>query len=323
MQSRAPLSSLPLAAVRAFEAASRLGSLKAAAEELAVTPAAVSHQIKALEAYLGAVLFDRLYRSVRLTDAGERLAATTQQAFKEIGQTLIELKSDGLTAGPSTLSISAAASFAAMWLAPRIHLFQALHPAIELRLAADNMVVDLARDVSVDVVLRYGPGPYGEELEAERLWPSGEVFPVCAPSLAASGTLDCPGALVHHVLLRTVPPAGAGVVGRPDWLAWFAAAGMTGAVATRVAERGPLFGSTQLALEAAMAGRGVALAPAVLVQDALRAGRLAKPFAISIPDPFFYWIVCRKDRVEETRIGAFHRWITLEARKTNSSLRSE
>ncbi|MGY0798545.1 LysR substrate-binding domain-containing protein [Lysobacter sp. A286] len=322
MQPRAPLSSLPLAAIRAFEAASRLGSLKAAAEELAVTPAAVSHQIKALEAYLGAVLFDRLYRAVRLTSAGERLAATTQQAFKDIGRTLMELKSDGLAAGPSTLSISAVPSFAAMWLAPRLHLFQALHPAIELRLAADNMIVDLARDVSVDVVLRYGPGSYSDELEVERLWPSGEVFPVCAPSLAASGALDCPEDLVLHALLRTVPPEGTGIAGRPDWLAWFAAAGMTGTVATRAAERGPLFDSTQLALEAAMAGRGIALAPAVLVQDALRSGRLTTPFAISIPDPFFYWIGRRKDRVKEARIGAFHRWIALEAGKTNTSLRS-
>src|SRR4249919_3242333 len=117
MSPRTPLSNMPLAAVRAFEATSRLGSLKAAAEELAVTPAAVSHQIKTLEAHLGTNLFDRLYRSVRLTSAGERLAATTQRAFKEIGRTLDELKSDGLTAGPSTLSISATSSFAAMWLA--------------------------------------------------------------------------------------------------------------------------------------------------------------------------------------------------------------
>ncbi|WP_430537905.1 LysR substrate-binding domain-containing protein [Agrilutibacter niabensis] len=276
-------------------------------------------QIKALEAYLGANLFDRLYRSVRLTSAGERLAAATQQAYKEIGRTLDELKSDGLTAGPSTLSISATSSFAAMWLASRIHLFQALHPEIELRLAAENAVVDLAHDVSVDIALRYGPGPYSEALEAEKLWPSGDVFPVCAPSLAASGNLG-PGALVHHALLRTAPPVGADIAGRPDWLAWLAAARMTGVVATRVLERGPLFDSTQLAIEAAMAGRGVALAPAVLVQDAIRAGRLAKPFAISIPDPFSYWIVCRKDRMKEAPIGAFHRWIALEAKRTNAEL---
>lgn len=98
---------------------------------------------------------------------------------------------------------------------------------------------------------------------------------------------------------------------------------MTGAVAIHLLERGPLFDSTQLAIEAAMAGRGVALAPAVLVQDAIRAGRLAKPFEISIQDPLFYWIVCRKDRMKEARIGAFHRWITLEAKKANSSLRSQ
>jgi len=207
-----------------------------------------------------------------------------------------------------------------MWLAPRIHLFQALHPAIELRLAADSAVVDLAHDVSVDIALRYGPGPYSEALDAEKLWPSGDVFPVCAPSLATSGNIDDPEALVHHTLLRTAPPVGADIAGRPDWLAWLAAAGMTGAVAKRLLERGPLFDSTQLAIEAAMAGRGVALAPAILVQDAIRAGRLAKPFAISIPDPYAYWIVCRKDRMKEARIGAFHRWIALEAKKANAEL---
>lgn len=320
MKPRAPLPNLPLAAIRAFEAASRLGSLKAAAEEISVTPAAISHQIKALEAYLGANLFDRLYRSVRLTSAGERLAATTQRAFKDIGRTLDELKLDGLSAGPATLSISAAASFAAMWLAPRLHLFQALHPAIEIRLAADSTVVDLARDASIDIALRYGPGPYGDALDAARLWPSGEVFPVCAPSLLASGGLDAPQALARHALLRTAPPLGAGLAGRPDWPAWLTAAGMTGAEANRLLERGPLFDSTQLAIEAAMAGRGVALAPAVLVQDAVRSGRLAKPFALGIPDPYSYWIVCRKDRLQEARIGAFHDWIAGEAETAGAEL---
>ncbi len=306
------LSSFPLNALRAFEAASRLGSFKAAANELAVTPAAISHQVGALEQHLGAALFDRLHRSLRLTDAGAQLAATVQQAFANIRNTLAELSADGLVAGPTTLCVSAAPSFATKWLAPRLHRFQETHPHIEFRLLADNALVDLARDLRVDVALRYGAEPREDNLHAEALWRSGEIFPVCAPSAPAANLSD-PSALLEQTLLRTAAPSGPSGSGRIDWAAWFAAAGVSDSIAIRAAARGPLFGNTQLALEAAIGGQGVALAPALLVEDDVRTGRLIKPFDLAVTDPFSYWLIYRRDRADEARIRTFADWLRREA----------
>jgi len=151
--------SLPLPAVRAFEAAARLGGMKAAAAELGVTPAAVSHQIKALERYLGAALFERRHRAVAPTAAGLRLAAAARNAFDGLRGALDALSDAGLIAGPATLTISAAPSLAAKWLAPRLHRFQAARPDIALRLSSDEALDDPGGDRRIDVALRYGPGP--------------------------------------------------------------------------------------------------------------------------------------------------------------------
>ena len=312
------LSSFPLGALRAFEAAARLGSFKAAAAELAITPAAISHQVKALEAHLGALLFTRLHRSLRLTEAGERLAATLGEAFLSIRQVLTELTSDGLSSTRSTLVVSAGPTFASKWLAPRLHRFHDLHPRIELRLLADPALADLAHDPGVDVAVRYGAGGYDAQLHAEPLWPEGRIVPVCAPSLAA-GLTDDPATLLDHMLLRTALPAPPAGMPRPDWTAWLVAAGMTAAAAAGAGERGLLFNNTQLALEATLTGRGIALAPAVLVEDDLRNGRLAAPYSITLDDPYRYWLLCRLDRIDETRIRAFASWIRNEARRAQPS----
>src|SRR5438309_1603493 len=139
---RSRLRSLPIGTLRAFEAASRLGSFKAGAAELGVTPAAVSHQIKSLEDALGLSLFERLHRSLRLTAAGKQLAAAAQEAFRLLERTLSSLSDQGKLGGPATLNVSAAPSIAAKWLAPRLHLFHGLHPHIDLRLQGDDRRID-------------------------------------------------------------------------------------------------------------------------------------------------------------------------------------
>jgi LysR family transcriptional regulator, glycine cleavage system transcriptional activator len=318
------LSSLPLGALRAFDAAARSGSFKAAAAELAVTPAAISHQVKTLEGRLGANLFERLNRSLRLTPAGARLASITADSFGRLEQGLRNLESAGLLSGPSTLSISAAPSFAARWLVPRLHRFQTAHPNIDLRLQAGDPLVDLANSADVDVALRYGTGAYGNEVTAERLWSQGSIIAVCAPSLAQSGKLREPADVLQHPLLRTAVPAtpqqpGREPVGIADWAAWLYTAGVVGAESARAVKHGPLFGTSQLALESALAGRGLALVPRILVVDDLAAGRLVTPIQAAIADPYAYWLAYATSRAQEPRIRAFIHWIRDEAHATEGT----
>ncbi|WP_028969389.1 LysR substrate-binding domain-containing protein [Sphingomonas sp. URHD0057] len=310
--SRSRLNSLPIGALRAFEAASRLGSFKAAATELAVTPAAVSHQIKSLEAALALSLFERLHRSLRLTPAGEQLARAAHEAFRTLERSLSSLADQGKLGGPASLSVSAATSIAAKWLAPRLHRFHTLHPHIDLRLQGEDRRVDLAREPGTDVALRYGPEPDDHGVEVIQLWAPGKIVMVCAPAIVERGELRDPADVLRFSLLRTAQPtpraAGGELFRRLNWATWLNAAGLGDD-----APLGPHFGSTQLTVEAAMAGQGLALTPEILVIDDLHSGRLAQPFDISIPDAFSYWLLCRRDRSQEARIRAFRNWVLSEA----------
>lgn len=308
------LESFPWTSLRAFEAASRLGSFKAAARELSVTPAAISHQVKRLETHLGLALFERLHRSLQLTPAGLQLAAETQDAFGRLRHMVANLR-DGTATGSQTLTVSAVPSLATKWLAPRLHAFQAAYPRITLRIVADETLVDLRRDRLVDIALRYGPGPYGDPVHAERLWEQGELIAVCAPDVATDRSLRTPGGLARHMLIRTAAPASAkrGQSLHSDWRAWLTAAGIQIDGALQKALSGPLFSASQLAIEAAAAGKGIALAPAVLVDRDIASGRLKQLFQVSVPDSNAYWIVCRVDRLEEARIRTFMKWIRAQA----------
>jgi LysR family glycine cleavage system transcriptional activator len=320
MRGQRDLSQLPWTSLRAFEAASRLGSFKDAARELSVTPTAISHQIKRLETHLGLAVFERLHRSLQLTPAGEILAAEAQDAFLRLGRTLDRLRLEGKVAGPDILTVSVVPSFATKWLAPRLHEFQAAYPRIGLRIVADETLVDLRRDRIVDVALRYGPGPYGKELYARRLWPKGEIIAVCAPALAKQPALRSPAGLARHMLIRTAAPASRSQTRRnrpgSEWPAWFAAAGVTVDGAIRKALEGPIFSASQLAIEAAVAGRGIALAPKLLAEGDIASGRLVRLFSTSIADPNAYWVLCRADRAREGRIRIFIKWIGEQAAKS-------
>jgi LysR family transcriptional regulator, glycine cleavage system transcriptional activator len=310
---RSRLSTLPWTALRTFEAASRLGSFKAAASALAVTPAAISHQVKLLETFLGLRLFERLHRALRLTPAGAVLAREAQRAFAGLEQTIDALMADSL-APAARLTVSVVPSFAAKWLAPRLQRFHAAHPHIDLRIISTEELVDFRHDGAIDVALRYGPGGYGVDADATRLWPSGLIVAVCSAMLAHKAGLRAPADLARVTLIRTgAPGAAAGGAARPGWPDWFAAAGVATGLWARKALRGPLFGTTLLAVEAAAAGQGVALAPIILVADDLAAGRLVRPFEIGCVDINHFWLLSHRDRRQEPRIRAFADWIRREA----------
>lgn len=291
---------IPHAALRAFEAASRLGSFKAAAAELGVTPAAISHQVKALEEHLGVSLFERLNRALRLLPAGIALGEAAQRAFRDLDRAVEQARQTGTDR--AALSVSVVPSLAAKWLVPRLHRFQDRHPDIELRLVSTEAVVDLARDPGVDLALRYGPGPY-PGLHAELL-ARARLTPVCSPALLeGASALRRPEDLARHQLLRDGLPHEAG------WQTWLTAAG----VADRVEPgRGLRFSNSHLALDAAAAGRGVALVPDLLIEDDLRTGRLVRPFALSVPSASAYWLVARPDRAQVIKVRRFRAWLRAE-----------
>lgn len=325
MTDRRLLPTLPLGALRAFDAAARHGSFKAAALELSVTPAAVSHQIKALEQRLDTNLFDRLNRGLRLTPAGQRLAAVTSDSFTRLEAGLRELETSGHRRSSATLTISSAPSIAAKWLVPRLHRFQAAHPTIELRLQSGDALADVTSGSGIDVALRYGTGHYGTDVSETQLWLPGKIVVVCAPALLQGGSLRTPMDVLHYPLLRTALPArretGKQAVATElaGWPAWLAAAGISPATINPTTMRGPLFGSSHLAIDAAAAGRGLALAPRILVADEIAAGRLVEPFPIAVPDPFAYWLVHATRRAAEPSIWAFARWIMDEAQRTSGT----
>ncbi len=289
---------LPLTSLRVFEAAARHESFLRAAEELAITPGAVSRQIKALEADLAVRLFERFNRAVRLTETGERLAVGVRQGIARIEEAVEEVRNPR----QAVLAVTAMHSFAARWLVPRLHLFNERHPEIQVLVAASDTTVDLVRD-RYDVAIRFGRGPY-PGFAAKKLI-SLFMFPVCSPRLLEETPLDRPSDLAKVQLFADVNLAQA----EPDWGAWLALAG-----APEVNwRRGQLFSNIYLAIEAALAGRGVALAEGALVRDELAAGRLVKPFDIELPSTYSQWILTLPEKADRPDVRRFRNWLIAQA----------
>ncbi len=293
---------LPLNALRAFEAAARHLSFKDAADELAVTPAAVSQQIRALEDYLGVQLFHRTGREIRLTRrAGEALAVLTE-GFEALTEACAILQADG---DERELVVSVPPSLAAKWLVPRLGRLAERAPDLIVKIVATHELTDFRRE-EVDVAIRYGagdyPGLYVEELMRE------EVFPVCAPQL-----VEGPDAIRTPEDLRRVTlihdDSSIEDESCPSWAMWLKAAGV------EMEEGQPAlhFNQTALAIEAAAAGRGVALAKRVLAEADLKAGRLVRPFRESRPVDFAYYIVCPESHLERPKVRRFLDWLREEA----------
>ena len=287
----------PLTALRAFEAAGRHLSFTKAADELHVTQAAVSHQVKSLEEYLGLKLFRRLNRTLLLTDAGQLYLPPLTDAFEGIDRATHRLRRQ---LGRTRLTVSVLPSFAAGWLVPRLGRFRKRCPDVDLRIDPTAAITDFGRG-DVDLGIRYGRGSY-PGLRADRLMRE-EFFPVCSPRLLEGpAPLRDPADLVHHTLLHDEATV--------DWRTWLLAAGVE-----RVdAERGITVTDSSMLLRAAIAGQGVALARSVLAADEIASGRLVRPFDVDVPTEFAYYLAYPEESAGRPDVAAFREWILEEAR---------
>ncbi len=288
----------PLNALRAFEAAARHLSFTKAAHELSVTPAAVSQQVRALEAHLGVTLFRRRNRSLLLTDAAQACLPSIRDGFDRFAEGIDRLRS---AKSGGVLSVSVAPSFASKWLVPRLDRFSENHADIEVWVSSSMDLVDFVRD-DVDLAIRYGTGRY-PGVYVERLL-SEYVFPVCSPKLLeGEHPLRTPEDLCHYTLLHDDSPDDDDSC--PDWTMWLKAAG----VSCIDTGRGPRFNQSSLVLEAAASGRGVSLAKSALASGDIAEGRLVKPFETTVPIDFAYYILCSESKLALPKVAAFRDWL--------------
>ncbi|MDF1793889.1 MAG: transcriptional regulator GcvA [Thalassobaculaceae bacterium] len=299
----------PLNALRAFEAAARHLSFTKAAGELNVTQAAISHQIRALEDWLGMPLFKRQNRALLLTDAGQSYLPAMREAFDLMQQATARLHQRDRS---GALNVSTFTSFAAKWLMPRLGRFTSGHPDIEIRLGINDTLVDFTSD-EVDVGVRYGRGDWrGVHID---LLMTEEVFVVCSPKLLEGDhPLREPQDLRHHTLLHDDLPE--------DWSTWLDAAGVDDTVKVRA--RGDLvFNHSEMVLQAAVEGLGVALGRSALVADDLAAGRLVKPFDLQLPTQSAYYVVYSENAGDRPKIKAFSDWLHDEAARSRRAIPEE
>jgi LysR family transcriptional regulator, glycine cleavage system transcriptional activator len=295
-----------LASLRTFEAAARHLSFTKAADELHVTPAAVSAQVRGLEEQLGVRLFWRTSRAVRLTGAGETLLQATGEALAVIARAVERIA--GANRG-RRLVVSTGLSFAAKWLVPRLGRFRRLQPEVDVRLSVTDQLADFARD-EADVAIRFGTGVY-PGLRADRLLEE-ELFPVCSPRLLEGARpLREPGDLRHHTLIHLDWQAQGETW--PDWRMWLLAAGVEGVDPTQ----GIHFRETTLVIQAAIDGQGVALGDSLAADD-LAAGRLVRPFDLALKGPpqFAYRIVSPRATADRPLVKAFREWVLAEVAGT-------
>jgi LysR family transcriptional regulator, glycine cleavage system transcriptional activator len=298
----------PLNALRAFEAAGRRASMAAAADELSVTPAAISHQIKALEDYFGVALFHRAVRSVRLTDSGAALLPYLSDGLDLWAEGCRKL---GALDDAAPLVISSAPVFAGKWLVRWLSDFNKHHPDITVRLDGSLSLADFTTD-GVDAAIRFGTGPY-EGLHADPLV-NEDVAPVCAPALLeGEHPLRTPEDLVHHTLVHVDWYAIAGT--QPDWTMWIKTAGVSGVDTSK----GPVMTSDTLAVEAALDGGGVVLVSEFLVRQDLIKGRLVKPFDLALHSDHWYWFVCPLENLERPKVRAFRDWLVETVERDSTS----
>ena len=296
-----------LQALKAFDAAARHLSFTQAARELNVTPAAISHQIKELEEQTGVALFERTSRSMALTRQGHILRAAVAEALAGLSRALQRMRQID---NPAQIRVTASPSIAAKWLVPRLDRFLAAHPGADVRIDVSSATLDFDRD-GIDVAIRFGRGEY-PGLRVEKLF-QDTVFPVCAPGLLKGRrALRQPRDLLQHTLIHLDWEAQGAVW--PNWRMWMLAAGVGDFNNTS----GLHFSQTALALQAAIDGHGVALGDSTLAADDIAAGRLVKPFELSLKSPpqFAYYLISPKESTGRPMITAFRDWIAAEAAAT-------
>lgn len=302
----------PLNALRAFEVTARHMSMALAADELRVTPAAISHQIRLLEDHLGLPVFERVGRGLELTDAGRAGLEHLRAAFGQIGAAMDAIDALGET---GVLNVSVPPSFASKWLTPRLDGFSRRHPEIDVHVEASVALTDFGKD-RIDLAIRYGLGRY-TDLVAEKLL-SESVIPVCSPELQRrylpfrnlAGLASVP--LLHDEGPERDPSC-------PSWEDWLRQAGISHPDPTR----GPRFNQSSLVIEAAVLGRGVALVKSVLAERELRSGALVRLAMRDQPIDYGYYIVAPRGKLNLPKVSHFRDWLRAEAADTWPALPEE
>lgn len=306
----------PLNALRAFEAVARHLSFTKAAAELNVTRAAISHQIKFLEEFLGFALIERHNRTLVLTKAAVAALPPLRSGFDHLAQAVSLMHGERQA---ESITVWAASSFASKWLVPRLHRFSREHPDIDMKISGDAGLVDtdtatesgamdgVFRSHQVDVMIRFGFGHYAG-CRVDKLL-SVSAAPLCSPALVSEvhpHPLRAPSDLVFHTLLHD----DTAYVGHPRWADWLALHGVSGVNA----KRGLHFNHVSLAMEAAIDGQGVLLSIKNLAQCDIEAGRLCIPFALDMPLEQAYYIVRPQyEGVRQRAVNAFVAWLQTEA----------
>jgi LysR family glycine cleavage system transcriptional activator len=279
--------------LRAFEAAARSGSFASAAEELSVTPAAVSRMVRLLEERLGVALFQRKANRLALTPAGRAYQGGLTQIFDALANLTNQVTA---LANPYVLTVGVGPTFAIRWLIPRLASFRKLHPDIDVRITTGGAAAPFADDWTCGIKLGGGDWP---DLVSEPLF-AADLVPVCSPALAAG--LRAPSDLQGAALLQVAHA-------RDDWPRWLQAAGVQ-----RASSSTPQFEFYGQALQAAADGLGVAMGIRPYIDDDIAAGRLVAPFALSVPKGESWYLVYKRSRMEEPGFTAFRAWIVEAAR---------
>jgi LysR family glycine cleavage system transcriptional activator len=280
-------------------------SFAKAADELHVTPAALSHQIRALEEQLGLELFHRRTRAIELTDAGRLIYPGLHSGFESVRQAIGQLQR---AREHNVLVISATPGLVAKWLVPRLWRFLHAHPDIDARVAATMKLAEFPTD-GVDVAIRMSTGDH-PDLHVERLF-QDSMLPVCSPRLVEQGLRTAADLarfpLIHHDIPMSMRAP-------PRWADWFAAAGVSGIDASR----GLRVNVADHALDAAVAGAGVSLSFKLIASDDVHAGRLVSPFGPELPLSVGYYFVCPKGHETRPNVRAFHDWLYSEMAETRA-----
>jgi len=303
----APYNFPPLNSLRAFEAAARHLSFQNAAEELSVTPGAISQQIKKLEDILQTPLFHRDSRAVTLTEAGRVLRPDLSRGFESLDEAVQQLKQ---SAEHQHITVSMTPSFAAKWLVPRLEKWTAQQPDVDVRISASLGLANFGPD-GVDLGVRFGSGNYDGLTSALLLKESFVV--VCSPIfIDGSKQIKTPEDLHDHTLIHVSGPQG---TPGTDWQEWLKSAGVDGIDTSR----GLVFDDTAVAILAAIGGQGVLLSRRALVEDDITADRLALPFDLDLPLEFAWRIVAPEGKLKRPEVCAFRDWLLSEAQSDKTA----
>lgn len=292
----------PLLPLKVLEACARHASFTKAAEELGVTPGAVTQQIRSIEAWVGTPLFRRTGRNVLPTETTQAALPALSEGFDRLAEAGRALRAPARRS--TVISLSVTPSFASKWLLPRLERFKELQPNIEVWVSAEMRLIDFST-ADIDIAIRYGGGAY-EGLAAEKLL-SESVRPLASPDLVRKlGPFRVAEDILRAPLLHYVDPEGDATY--PDWAMWLKARGVA-----RPTSVGPRFNQSSMLIEQAVAGKGVALAKEAIAREDLDAGRLVSVLNDSTPLPFSYWIVWPRGRTLAPPVRAFMTWIRTEA----------